>query len=83
MRVHAFRKDISPKINVIVRLEIELAYPNVVVQHVNRYTTGTRSFWYLMRMIDIINCSPDQSKKKKKTQKTIIKQLHKNINISE
>ena len=40
-RLHAFPKAIIPKVNVIVRLEIELAYQTVADQHVSHYTTGT------------------------------------------
>ena len=39
--VYTFLKDISSKMNVIVRLAFELAYNNVVVQHVNHYTKET------------------------------------------
>ena len=37
-RVHSFHGGISPKMNVIARLEIELAYYDVTVQHVSHYT---------------------------------------------
>ena len=40
MGVHTFPKDISLKMNVIVRLEFELAYNNVAVQHIYHYTLG-------------------------------------------
>ena len=33
--VHTFPKGINPKMKGIVRLELELAYYNVAVQHVN------------------------------------------------
>ena len=36
-----FSKCICPKLNVIVRLEFELAYYDVVVENVNYYSTGT------------------------------------------
>ena len=39
--VHTFPKSISLKVNVIVRLEFELAYYNVADQHVNHYTKST------------------------------------------
>ena len=39
MRFHAFRKDISPKVNVIAQLEFELAYYDVTAKHVSRYAT--------------------------------------------
>ena len=34
--VHSYSEDISWKMNVIARLEFELAYYDVVVQHVRR-----------------------------------------------
>ena len=37
---HTFPNGICPKVNVIDRLEFELAYGNVTVQHVNHYTKG-------------------------------------------
>ena len=39
---------ICPKVNVIVRLEIELAYYDVVVQLINHLTTGTSSLKFLI-----------------------------------
>ena len=36
-----FSKGISPKESVIVRLEFELAYDDVIAQNVSHYTTGT------------------------------------------
>ena len=44
--VHAFLKSISPKVNVIERLEFELAYSNVTVLYVtvlsvSHHATGT------------------------------------------
>ena len=38
---HAFPKSISWKVNMIARLEFELAYFEATVQHVSHYTTGT------------------------------------------
>ena len=35
-----FPKSISPKVNVIARLEFELAYYDVIVQHFSHYATG-------------------------------------------
>ena len=32
-KIHTFLKDICPKVNVIARLEFELAYYNSTVQH--------------------------------------------------
>ena len=37
--VYAFPKGISPKVNVTAKLEPEVAYSDVAVQHVNHYTT--------------------------------------------
>ena len=39
---HTFPKDISLKLNVIERLEFELAYFEATVQHFSYYATGTR-----------------------------------------
>ena len=39
--VHIFLKGISPKVNMIARLELELPYYNVAVQYVNHYATVT------------------------------------------
>ena len=39
--VHAFPKGISPKVNVIERLEFELAYYDSGVRRFNHYTTRT------------------------------------------
>ena len=39
--VFTFPKGISPKVNVIARLEFELAYYDVVVQYVSHYATTT------------------------------------------
>ena len=40
-KVYAFPESISLKVNLIARLEFELAYYDVVVQHVNHNTTET------------------------------------------
>ena len=37
-RIHTFPKGISLKVNVIVRLEFELAYYDIAIQHVNHDT---------------------------------------------
>ena len=42
-RVHTFPKGISPKVNVITQLEIELIYYNVILQHVNPNIPGIAS----------------------------------------
>ena len=39
--VYTFVKGISPKVNVITRLEFELANYDVVPRHVNHYITRT------------------------------------------
>ena len=38
MRIHTFSPDISLKVNVIVRLEFDLASYDVAVQHVSHIT---------------------------------------------
>ena len=38
---YTFRKGISPKMNVIVQLEFELAHFEAAVQHFSHCTTGT------------------------------------------
>ena len=38
---HTFPKGICPKVNVIARLEYELAYYDFAVHHFNYYTTRT------------------------------------------
>ena len=42
-RVHAFLMGIYPKVNVMEWLKFELAYKNIIVQHVTHYTTGISS----------------------------------------
>ena len=37
--VHDFPKGISPKVKVIARLGIELAYHDAAVQHISNYTS--------------------------------------------
>ena len=39
--VHAFPKGISLKVNVIVQLEFEFVYYDLVIQHFNHYAGGT------------------------------------------
>ena len=41
--VHAFVNSISPKVNAIVRLESELAYYDVAIQHLSHNTRKTPS----------------------------------------
>ena len=38
--VHTFLKGISPKVNVIAWLELELAYFDVAIEHISYYVTG-------------------------------------------
>ena len=40
-RFHTFPKGISPKVNIIVQLEFELAYINVTIQHIGHDDTET------------------------------------------
>ena len=42
--VHTFPKGICPKVNVIVRLEYELAYNDSAVHRFNHFTTRTIPF---------------------------------------
>ena len=39
--VHTFPKGISPKVNVLARLEFELAYYDVTIQYISPHTTET------------------------------------------
>ena len=41
--VHTFPRGISPKVNVVVRLEFELTYFEVAVQPFSHYVIGTPS----------------------------------------
>ena len=41
--VHAFPFGNNPKVNLIARLQFELTFYNVVVQHVSLYATGISS----------------------------------------
>ena len=55
---HTFPKGICPKVNVIARLEYELAYYDSAVQRFNHYTTRTplsswRILFYVIRFNDI------------------------------
>ena len=54
--VHTFPKGICPKVNVIARLEYELAYYDSAVHRFNHYTTRTHpedEIWYVFRNGDI------------------------------
>ena len=46
--VHAFPKSITLKVNLIARLEFELTYYNVAVQHISNYATSTLLNWKKM-----------------------------------
>ena len=50
--IHTFPKGICPKVNVIARLEFELAYYNSAVQRFNHYATRTRPRSILYYKID-------------------------------
>ena len=41
--VHAFSMGISPKVNVIVWLDLQLAFYNEAVQYISHYAAGTPS----------------------------------------
>ena len=43
--VHTFLKGINPKANVIVQLELELAYYNILVQRIDHYGDYLLLFW--------------------------------------
>ena len=47
-RVHAFHEGISSKVNVIARIEFELAFFEVAFQHVSHYATGITFGNYLI-----------------------------------
>ena len=47
MGVYTFPKGICPKVNVIARLEYELAYYDSAVHRFNHYTTRTPRFYLL------------------------------------
>ena len=47
--VHTFPKDICPKVNVIARLEYELAYYDSAVHRFNHYTTRTTPRGHLIK----------------------------------
>ena len=48
--VHAFPKSISPKVNVIARLEFEPAYNDIVVRHVSLYAMVTPPNSYISHL---------------------------------
>ena len=41
--IHTFPKVISPKVNIMVRLEFELTYFKATVQYISHYATGIPS----------------------------------------
>ena len=47
--LHAFPNGISPKVNAIARLKIELTDDDVVVWHINRH--ATEHLWYYVSYI--------------------------------
>ena len=47
-RGYIFLKGICPKVNVIARLEFELAFFDVAFEHVNHYTTGTSPVFFCL-----------------------------------
>ena len=49
-RVHTYLKFISPKVNVIERLEFELSYFDATIQHFIHYATGTFLLHELRKM---------------------------------
>ena len=61
-RVHAFLKDISPKVNVIAQLDFELAYFDVAVKYINHYATRTPSsrngcLGYIIKLHQMVSSS--------------------------
>ena len=44
--VHAFSKDVAPKVDAIARLELELAYLKAAVKHFNHEAIRTPSSTY-------------------------------------
>ena len=50
---NTFPKSISLKVNVIARLDFELAYWDLAFKHVNHDTTGDFSFIYLVDELNI------------------------------
>ena len=49
-RVHTFPKGICPKVNVIARLQYELAYYDSAVHRFNRYTTRTPPYIFSLQI---------------------------------
>ena len=58
--VHTFPKGICPKVNVIARLEFELAYYDFAVHRFNHYTTRTPP-----KAAGIDNKTPTNTKRQK------------------
>ena len=44
MRVHAFLERVCPKVSLVARVESELAYSDVNVQHISHDAAGTLFF---------------------------------------
>ena len=59
--IHTFPKGICPKVNVITRLEFELAYYNFGVQRFNHYTTRT-PFTYEFELISDVLLLMDEQR---------------------
>ena len=57
MGVHTFSKGICPKVNVIARLEYELAYNDSAVHRFNHYTTRTPPFQAVVVSILLYGCT--------------------------
>ena len=55
--VHTFPKGICPKVNVIARLEYELAYYDSVVHRFYHYTTRTLLEYWVRNINSILNCN--------------------------
>ena len=51
--VHTFPKGICPKVNVIARLEYELAYYDSAVHYFNHYNTRTAPLILLLYMYNL------------------------------
>ena len=58
--VHTFPKGICPKVNIIARLEFELAYYDSVVQRFNHYATRTPPS-HTIRWTQVLLCNTNNS----------------------
>ena len=59
-RVHTFSEGICPKVNVIARLEYELAYYDSAVHRFNHYTKRKPPSWHKINQ-DELACRKNQS----------------------